>query len=328
LSPAFLLGAVAALAAGHLLISILVRREGRIRPAAGAAACLSLLSLRVVLSVSIAILALQYVGTGSHFSWVPDWCLHMLAPLPLSQWHAGLGEHALGDVARLMPALLIIVSASLSVVHIFRGHRKLGRWVRLNRVGDGPAGSLIVDDPEMVLAVAGVHRPEVIVSPLTLINLEDDELLAGLQHELAHIKRRHQAVNAIGSLLAGLSRPIPGGGQMLARLQYYIERDADEYAVRQMQEPTSLARAIVKLAASRKPDRGLATASLANSGVPDRLGLLINRRPFSTRTDVMLAGGTLMIAAIAIVTLAAGAQLLTSGSISPPHIALTSHFCA
>ena len=324
----FVLWAAALLAVSHFLVSRLLQPERQVRPAAGAAVCFSVLGLRVVLSISIALFVLQYTSTGDHLAWLPAWCLHLAAPLPLLQSHLGFSEHALGDIARLLPAIVLATAALESIRRISEDNREVTRWIDSSRLGLGPAGSVIVRDPGMLLAVAGVRRPRVLVSPSTLVHLDDGELAAGLQHEFGHIERRHQAVSAAGALLLGLSRPIPGGNGILARLRYFLERDADEFAVGRTADPSSLARAICKLSTSGSRGQGFATAGLQGSGVPERLSHLVERRSFSPGLDVVLTFSALAIAALTVTLLAVGAELLLTGSITPPHVAMTSQICA
>jgi hypothetical protein len=322
------LWAAALLAVSQFLVPLLLQPERQVRPAAGAAVCLSILGLRVVLSISVALFVLDYTSTGDHLTWIPAWCLHLATPLSLLQFHPGLGEHALGDIARLLPAIVIATATFISIRKVSQDNRKLTRWIDSSRLGDGPAGSVIVRDPGMLLAVAGVRSPRVLVSPSTLVHLDDEELEAGLQHEFGHIERRHQTLSAAGSLLLGLSRPIPGGDETVARLRYFLERDADEFAVSRTADPSSLARAICKLSTASAGGQGFAITGLKGAGVSERLGHLVERRSFSASLDVVLSVSAFTIAALAVTLLTIGGELLLAGSISPPHIALTSQVCA
>lgn len=321
----FVLWAAVLLAASQFLVSRLPER--RVRPAAGVAVCLAVLSLRVVLSLAFVLFVLQYTSTGAHFAWLPAWCAHLAAPMPLLHSHPGLGEHALGDILRLVPAGVVAISALLSAIRVSAEHREVARWIKNSSIGEGPSGSVIVRHPEMMLAVAGVRRPKILVSPAALISLDDAELAAGLQHELGHIERWHQIVSAVGVVLFGFSRAVPGGQRTLARLRYYLERDADEFAVGRTEDPTSLARAICKISASKEGGQGFAMAGLRGSGVPERLNHLVERRSSSAGLDLLLIVSTLAIAALAIALLTIGAELLMTGNISPPHVSLASQIC-
>lgn len=322
-----LLGTAVLLAAGHVLVRVVLRPGRLVSPSVGVAASLSLLSLRAAFSMAVAMLVFAYAGSGDHLSWIQATCVHLAAALPVAPWHPVLGEHAMGDIAGLVPAVLLTASAFLSIMRISKGHRDLARWLRRRRLGGGPSGSLIVRDGEMVLAAAGVVRPHVLVSPPTLLLLEDDELDAGLQHEFGHINRRHQMVSACGLVLRDISKALPGGQEAFDRLTYYLERDADEYAVRRTGSPGALARAICKLATSKSTDHGLALAAASRTGIHDRLDHLVHHRPSAVRDNLPLVAGTLAISGVAFALLAVAAGPVLAGGNIAPHLALAGSIC-
>jgi hypothetical protein len=233
----------------------------------------------------------------------------------------------MGDIAGIVPAVLLMASALLSITRISKGNRDLARWLRRCSLGSGPSGSLIVRDGEMVLAAAGVVAPHVLVSPPTLLLLEDDELDAGLQHEFGHVKRRHLMVSACGLVLRDISKALPAGQEVFDRLTYYLERDADEYAVRRTGSPGALARAICKLATSKSTEHGLALAAARRPGIHDRLDHLVHHRPSAVRGNLSLVAGVLAISGVAIAALTAAAGPVLAGGKIAPHLALASSIC-
>jgi Zn-dependent protease with chaperone function len=104
--------------------------------------------------------------------------------------------------------------------------RAARRLLARHSLGTGPRGSVIVGGPEVVLAVAGMARPRVVVSAGALIALDDDELDAALDHEHAHIARRHRFVVLTALVLRAIGRLVPGGGRALAEAGFHLERDA------------------------------------------------------------------------------------------------------
>lgn len=327
MSVGFILGTAALLAAGHVFVRVFLRPGRRVSPSVGVAASLSLLSLRAAFAVAVAVLVFVYASSGDHLSWIPATCVHLATALPMAPWHPGLGEYAMGGIAGFVPGVLLAASGVVSIMRISKGHRSLSRWLRRRRLGGGPSGSLIVRDREMVLAAAGVFRPQVLVSPPTLLLLEDDELDAGLQHEFGHINRRHQMVSACGLVLRDISRALPGGRETFDRLSYYLERDADEYAVRRTGSPGALARAICKLALSKSGDHGLALAAARRPGIHGRLDHLIRHRPSAVRLNLPLLAGTLAISGVTFALLAAAAGPVLAGGNIAPHLALAGSIC-
>ncbi len=296
-------------------------------PMTGVAIWMSVLTLRAVVVVSSALFLMAYGLNGSLSGWLPSWCLHMT--VPVDQVHLGLSGHLAGEIARMVPMAILIASVVLTAYGVWKAGRGISEWLRSHAVGEGPAGSVIVSDPEMLIAAAGFRQPVVIVSPETLIELDDDELAAGLQHEWGHVRRRHRSLTFLAALLLGLSRPLPGGERAFSRLRFFLERDADEYAVNRTGDPHSLARAICKVASVRSSTWNPAIADLGGSGVAARLHMLVNRQQPAGRGGWLASGASLTIALMFILVMVTFATLpLFESGIGLPHLAMGSPICA
>jgi Zn-dependent protease with chaperone function len=245
----------------------------RIAPAAGIALWMSVLLLRALLALGLAALIVLYVPATQLFQLLTHWCLH--AAIPFLTTHLGFSGHRLGDVAVLVPALVLAVSLVSAGVAAWRTARAVRRWLGRSFVGPGPDKSLVVGGDEVVLAAAGLRAPRVVVSAGALCALDDPELRAGLEHERGHIARRHRFYFLSGNLFYALARPIPGSRSALSQLRFHLERDADDYAVRRTGDPLALASAICK-AASRRGRGRIALSPLGGGNVGQRLDLLLS----------------------------------------------------
>ena len=136
-------------------------------------------------------------------------------------------------------------------------------------MGRGPQESLVVDHDAVFLAAAGLRGPSVIVSAGAMRALDEAELRAGLEHERAHIVRRHRLLFLLAAITYALSRPLPGGLQSVRSLGFYLERDADEISVSRTGDRLALAGAICKAALSPHGSSPFALAHLAGSGNED-----------------------------------------------------------
>lgn len=295
---------VGALVVPHLL------GQSRLPPGTGIALWLAVLSLRAVVALAAAAMAVLFLPATDLFQLLTHWCVHTV--MPLFATHLGFDGRELGDTAVLVPALVLAVSLLSAGFGIWRGARAVRRWLRGSSLGPGPRASLIVGGSDVVVVAAGLRAPRVVVSAGTLLRLDDDELAAGLEHERGHIARRHRFISLLGQLLYGVSRLLPGSARALELMRFHLERDADEFAVRRTGDPLALASAICKAAAGPAPPAGPALARLGGSGVPERLELLIDAD----------AGGPSPLATTLARTLATGAAILgLSLAISTPSLA-------
>ena len=295
------------LAAPHIL------PHRRLPAAAGITLFSSLLLLRAVLGVSLIMIFVFFVPATELFSILTHWCFH--AVVPFAATHLGFDGHYLGDAAILVPALVTTASLVSVGFGVWRSARAIRRWLQRCSLGEGPYRSVIISGSDVVVAAAGLRSPKVVVSAGALLRLDDDELRASLQHERGHVIRRHRYISLFGQVCRAVSRFLPGGAAALAGLELHLERDADDYAVRQTGDPLALASAICKAAGSDF-DRAATVAALGGSGVPQRLRELA--RPASaspTRLTVLAARAVATAMLIATIALSAAAPTLASAGI-------------
>jgi hypothetical protein len=216
--------------------------------------------------------------------------------------HLGISGHPLAHAASIAPGFALATSLLWLIGGLVRAWLTLGR--RLERtVGEGPAGSTVVDEARILVAATRVGRGRIVVSRGALRSLDAEELAASLAHEEA--RRRHRPHLLAGSVLAALARALPGTRRAERELAFQFERDADEYAVRQTRDSLTLASAICK-AAGDVPAPTL--VGLGGGGrVTRRLRYLVD--------DAPSRGGLLLEASVRALTvlLATGALCLALG---------------
>lgn len=294
----------AAVLAGVLLPHRL--RNAALRPVTGAALCLSALLLRAALVVLLSLTVILYLPATALFRIATHWCFH--AVLPFFATHLGFSGHQAGDAATLLPGIVLGVSLVWALIALWRAGRVVRGWLRRDAIGTGPDDSVIVNGSEVVVAAAGILGARVVVSAGALAQLDEGELAAGLEHERGHIARCHAPLLALGNLAYALARPLPGSRQTLERLRFWLERDADEYAISRTSDPLALAGAICK-AGTTAPAPPPALAGLAGEGTAARLRLLLDRSAARPRLWAERAGRAVVVLTVAL--------LLSAAAITP-----------
>lgn len=258
--------ASAAIGAPHVL------RLERAHPATAAVIWLAAVCLRALVALLVVVFLTLHVPTTALFALVTQWCWHTALPLVTS--HLGLSGHSIGDLALLAPMLGLAVSLLSVCVGLWRATRAISAWVRRTAVGPGPQESLIVGEHDIVVAAAGLRRPQVIVSAGALTSFDDDELAASLAHERGHIARRHRFVLVIAEISRSLARMLPGTRRAVSELIFHLERDADRWALERRHDPIALASAICKAAQPRAVAPG-ALLTLGGGAVTRRVRQLL-----------------------------------------------------
>jgi hypothetical protein len=198
-------------------------RPRRAAPLTAAVIWTAALSLRALTVVLAAAWLLLFFPSTHLFAALTHWCWHHLAS-------AALTGHDVGHATTVAPALLGVASlASVGVASTKLG-RALRRHIAGSRTG-GPAGSIVIGGEGVVVAVVGLRRPRLVVSAGALLELDDDELAAALEHERAHIRRRHRFILIYAELCGAVARLLPGTGIALDELAFHLERDADRVAL-------------------------------------------------------------------------------------------------
>jgi hypothetical protein len=243
--------------------------------------------------------------------------------LPVLTAHLGLEGHKVGDAATILPGLLVIVSALSVMLGVIRGARAVRRLLARDVIGTGPANSVIVGGPEVMLAAAGLTKPRVVVSAGALLELDDEELAAGLDHERGHIARRHRYLLVFAELCRSVGRVIPGCRRAMRELEFHLERDADAWALRRSHDRFALASAICKAGGAGILSCALASSRLSGGGAEERLGQLMDggstRRTGSAAAALLNTVAIVMVCATVLLatfipsTALAGAQHLSSG---------------
>ena len=304
-----------ALFAGGIALPHMLRLD-RSAPMAAATIWAVSLALRALL-VIFGVLYLAFLLPATEaFSEFTHWCWH--AVLPFLTAHLGLDGHRVGDAATILPGLVAMASLLSVLVGVARGARAVRRLLARDSLGPGPSDSVIVPGREVMMAAAGLKRPRIVVSAGALIELDDEELAAGLDHERGHIARRHRYLLVFAELCRGVGRIVPGAVHASRQLAFHLERDADQWALRR-HDRLALASVICKAAAARPQASFAASLGLTGTGASERLGQLVHgpqtpeRGPRATilnATAVAMVCATLVAAAIVPSTALAGAGQL------------------
>lgn len=310
---------VVLLAATGILLPHGLRLE-RCAPATAVALWSVSLALRALTIILLVLYLAFFLPGTATFSTLTHWCWHTV--LPILTAHMGLEGHRVGDAATIVPGLAVMASLLSVAFGVVRAARSVRRLLARNSLGPGPSDSVIVTGPEVMLAAAGLARPRVVVSAGALIELDDEELAAGLEHERGHIVRRHRFLLVFSELSRGVGRFVPGAGRASRELAFHLERDADQWALKRRHDRLALASVICKAAAAAQRVDAVAVASLSGAGVGERLGQLIHDPPARRRSAgalalnlvaAVLVGGTLLAATLVPSMALAGAQQLGAG---------------
>ena len=225
-------------------------RLHRVSPLLAAMVWFYSLCVRALVSIGAAIFVLLYLPQTGLYDAVVQWCWH--EALPLVATHLGLSGHPLVHAAIILPGLALAGSMVWALFGFARAWLAVRRRLR-GAVGQGPHGSTIIEDSDIVVGVTGVGRSRILISDGAVGALDAEELEASVNHELGHIQRRHRPVLLFASVLGALGRTLPGTRKAEAELRFSLERDADQYAVRRTRDPLALASAICKAATGHSP---------------------------------------------------------------------------
>ena len=301
-----ILGAISAVALPHL---VPLRFAS---PAVAAAAWLAALALRGLIVVGAALFLLLYIPQTELFRAIAEQCFH--AVLPLVATHLGLSGHSFVDAAVILPALALTASLLWVGFGLLRAAVALRARLARRSLGPGPLGSMVIEEPGVVVAVAGVGRSRVVVSREAIQALDDEELAASLAHEWGHIQRRHRPLLVVGALLGAVGRWLPGTSAAEREFRLSLERDADAYAVRATNDPLALASAICKAAPAAAPRLSTAYLDGAGSGITTRLAALTEEREPRRRLEVAAR----VLAVLLVLQVTALAATLPSWALSRP----------
>ena len=285
----------------------------RVAPTTAASVWLLTLGLRAMVAVGTAVFLFLYLPSVGLLHVATHWCFHLL--LPLLAEHLGMHGHSVADLAGVLPALTLAGSVVWMACGLAWASIRLRLFLRRRRRGSGPLGSTVVDDDTVIVALTGVGRGEIVVSRAALEAFDREELAASVAHELGHLRRRHRAVLIVARILAALARPIPGTRRAERELAFSLERDADEYAVRETRDPLALASAICKAAADAQAALPALVGLRGRGNLVVRLEHLTNggrqrgaaRLERTTRALAAMLAVSVLALAVAVPALALGA---------------------
>lgn len=292
----------------------------RVNPVAATAVWLAALALRALLALGLALAALLLLpGTGL-FATISGWSVHGF----VGSLHVDLSGDPVAHLAALSPPALVMLAVAGFAASLARGAFTLRRDLSRLLLGAGPAGSVVIADRQLLVAVPTFGRGRILLSQRALAELDAAELETCLAHEHGHLRRRHRMLGVFGRCLRAIAWPIPGGAAARRGLLLSLERDADEYAVAETGKPLALASAICKIAgASALDGRGATAMGAAGAGAPwARLDSLMEggrRRGSRPVERAVLAVAVVLVAMVACA--AAGLALWVAHGASPAALA-------
>jgi hypothetical protein len=316
--------ALAAIVAAGIVLPHALRLQ-RVAPGTAIVLWLSSLALRAIVCLLSVIYLLFFLpGTGT-FVALTHWCARVT--LPVSTSYLAVEGHGVGALSLYVPGVVLAASLLWMCVTTARDARAARHVVARHAVGLGPRNSLIVGGSDVLFAVAGLLHPRIVVSAGALTSLDDDELVAGLDHEQGHIARRHRFVMLLAVGLRALGRAVPGGGRGLRELAFHLERDADRWALRRHDNRVALASVICK-AATTEGARPPAMIGLGDTDVRERLGQVLERCSGTTRRAgaALNALATAMVVCTLVVAAFVPATAL-SGAAADAHRGHHVHHC-
>lgn len=202
------------------------------------------LTLRAATVAATAALVLTWFPSTAVFHALSHWCWHQV--LPRTDVHVAFSGHLIGDLATTTPAAAVLGAVLWAIASLGRATRRVKGALRRLAIGAGPSGSVLLRGREIIIAAAGLRRPQLVVSAGALTCLDDQELAASLAHERGHIARGHRFILAAALVLRAIAAPLPGTSHCYRELALQLERDADAHAVRCDHQPAVLASAICK----------------------------------------------------------------------------------
>lgn len=258
--------AVAAYLATHLAAFLVARAAWPLRyPALAIVVWVNLLAGAVCALLTLAITALASPPGPLH-----TWVEHLRSCLP---GHTHTGELAAGAVALVLGGILVMVS--------YRGIARVSRTVAerrrhhemvqlIARCPEEPGDVCVIEHPAPVVYCLPMRSRPIILTTGALRQLAPEQVDAVLEHERAHLRRRHHLLLAlVDALHTALSW---SGTVRLARTELpgLIEMVADDDAARR-HGPGPVIGALHTLAIAPCPVGGLGAQSHSADGLARRI---------------------------------------------------------
>ena len=224
-----------------------------------------------------------------------------------------------------VPGLFLLSSAALSLALVMSASRRLATAARRARQCDQllracgspqsrPDGHQvwIVETEYPVAAVMGVLRTRLLLSRRILAECTDAEVASVVRHELAHIQRRDNLVQAAMRFLPDPLAHTRTGRELQAAWSIAAEEAADDFAAHDASERTDLAAALVRVAgmAQGRPPQWLpALTFFERHTVESRVRRLLRPGPAAQGSLRVVPAAVAIGAALLIGTEAVGLRL-------------------
>ena len=250
------------------------------------------ITLAVVAAASVPTLWIVSFGWLAHIpllgGWL-DWCAEALGVHgPIPAWFG-------------VPALLLSIAGIVRTRTVLRGYRRLRH--------DHPGTVEIADHAQPFAFTLPGRGGHVVLSSGLIDMLDDAEQEVVLAHERAHARHRHDRYLLTAQLAAALIPPL----RFLAgRLQFSLERWADEIAVAHCGDRSFVARTLGKVALRSITPAG--AMSFAGLGVPARVAALLSppMTPLRSSSHAALWGAILATGMLAALQIHHLARLVTA----------------
>ena len=272
-------------------LAILVTAAHRRLPPVVAARAVTI-TLAVIAAAAVPTLWIVSLGYVAHLPLLDgrlDWCTKALGVHdPIPPW---IGASALG----------LSVAGIVRAITVFKGYRRLRH--------DHPGIVEITDHDQPFAFTLPGRGGQVVLSSCLVEMLNDAEREVVLAHERAHARHRHDRYLLTAQIAAAvmpLLRPLAG------RLQFSLERWADETAVAHCGDRSFVARTLGKVALRSITPAG--AMSFAGLGVPARVAALLSppMTPLRSSTHAALWGAIVITGAFAAFQIHHLARLVTA----------------
>jgi Zn-dependent protease with chaperone function len=248
-----------------LLLALVVTTIHRRLPPAVAARVVAVTTV-VVAGAALPTLWMLAVGFVAHTPFLGDgfvWCTEVFGVHHQLPWWVGA------------PTVAFVVVGAVRAARVVRSHRRLRQ--------DHP-GSIEIAGHEQPFAVTLPGRGGHIVLSSGLVELLDEaEQRVVIAHEHAHARHRHDRYLLLAQTCAAA---IPMLRPLTSRLQFTIERWADEAAVASCGDRRFVAMTLGKVALHAVTPAGV--LGFAGLGVPARMAALLGPAPGPARPRVLL----------------------------------------
>lgn len=233
-----------------------------------------LAALSLALVPTIGLLAVAFVAHAPFLAGHLRLCMHSI------EHHAGFPMWLAGLAAAWVPL------AALRIARVAHQHQRL----RCRHVGP----MVVTDDVQPYAVTMPGPGGRIVVSRGLLQELDERETAVVLAHEHAHATHRHDRYLLLGEIVVAVLPPLRW---LATRLQFSLERWADECAADACSDRSFVARTLGKVALFAAPQP--AGAAFAGLGVVDRMRMLLGPAPvapgrnrrWAMRTATVVTGG-------------------------------------